>query len=112
MFRIKQQEKSAALFYGTQTKHNINCFMYQTHLMQLLHCSVTLMHLMQLPPGFEIWTNAPAGHYHSSRMGRFELIVGEERDGCPVFKQGHSTASMPRQNEETLLYRWEILNNQ
>ena len=44
-------------------------------------------------------------------MGRFELIVGEERDGCPVYKQFHST-QMPGKKKDTLLYRWGSLNIQ
>ena len=50
-------------------------------------------------------------------MGRFEPIIGEERDGCPVYKQTTSrelvienrkraTSGEMLENTETLLYRW------
>ena len=38
-------------------------------------------------------------------MGRFELLIGEERDGCPVYKQVYSR-EIPK-NVHILLYRWE-----
>ena len=38
-------------------------------------------------------------------MGRFELLIGEARDGSPVYQQAHSR-EMP-EKEHTLLYRWE-----
>ena len=37
-------------------------------------------------------------------MGRFELLIGEERDGSPVYQQAHSR-EMP-ENDEVLLFRW------
>ena len=37
-------------------------------------------------------------------MGRFELLIGEERDGSPVYQQAHSR-EMP-ENDKTVLYRW------
>ena len=42
-------------------------------------------------------------------MGRFELLVGEERDGSPVYQQVHSR-EMPESNA-VLLFRYvEKLN--
>ena len=39
-------------------------------------------------------------------MGRFELIVGEARDGSPVYKQAHS--GMLGKKKDTLLYRFVV----
>ena len=36
-------------------------------------------------------------------MGRFELVRGEEEEGCPVYKQAHSR-EIPS-NDNYLLYR-------
>ena len=36
-------------------------------------------------------------------MGRFELVPGEEEDGCPVYKQAHSIEIPSEYNY--LLYR-------
>ena len=42
------------------------------------------------PLGFEIWSAGPGGEYYGSAMGRFEPIIGEEQEGCPVYQQAHS----------------------
>ena len=44
-------------------------------------------------------------------MGRFELIVGEERNGFPVYKQAHSQGMLEKK-KVTLLYRYRELNIQ
>ena len=44
-------------------------------------------------------------------MGRFELIVGEERNGFPVYKQAHSQGMLEKK-KVTLLYRYGELNIQ
>ena len=38
-------------------------------------------------------------------MGRFELVIGEEQDGSPVFRQAHS-GEIPGY-DDVLLFRWE-----
>ena len=38
-------------------------------------------------------------------MGRFELIVGEERNGFPIYKQAHSKGMLEKKRD-TLLYRY------
>ena len=45
----------------------------------------------------------------STSPTRFELLVGEETDGSPVYQQAHSR-EMPQQNK-VLLFRWENSNN-
>ena len=56
-----------------------------------------------LPLGFEIWSDGPGGHYCGSTMGRFEPIIGEEQEGCPVYQQTHSREIAKEYNY--LLYR-------
>ena len=47
--------------------------------------------------------NGPAGDHQGGVLGRFELDVGEERDGSPVYRQAHSR-EMPKEYN-FLLYR-------
>ena len=56
----------------------------------------------------EITSCGPAGDCQGNSMGKFDLIVGEEREGSPVYKQAHSRG-MPRV-ENHLLYRLEKLS--
>ena len=51
----------------------------------------------------EISSSGPAGEYQGALMGRFELVVGEERDGSPVYRQAHS-GEIPS-DVDYLLYR-------
>ena len=48
---------------------------------------------------FELESAGECGDYLGNRMGRFELIPGEEREGSPVYGQARS-GKIPR-----LLYR-------
>ena len=57
------------------------------------------------PPAFQISSTGPAADYMGGcGMGRFELIVGEAREGSPVYKQAHS--GMLGKKKDTLLYRY------
>ena len=62
-------------------------------------------YLSNLSPAIEFSSNGLAGDYQGDKMGRFELLIGEERDGCPVYKQVYSR-EIPK-NVHILLYRWE-----
>ena len=56
------------------------------------------------PLAIEISSTGPAGDYWGGlAMGRFKLIVGEDRNGFPVYKQAHS--GMVGKKGDTLLYR-------
>ena len=41
-------------------------------------------------PEFELESARPAGDYFGNSLGKFELVPGEEEEGCPVYKQAHS----------------------
>ena len=56
-------------------------------------------------PEFELESAGPAGDYHGEDLGRFELLLGEEEEGCPVYEQAHSREI--RSQKLLLLYRWE-----
>ena len=62
------------------------------------------LHDKSLSPAVEFSSTGPAGDCHGDGMGRFELLIGEERDGSPVYQQAHSR-EMP-ENDEVLLFRW------
>ena len=62
-----------------------------------------------LSPAIEFTSNEPAGDHQGDKMGRFELLIGEERDGSPVYQQVHSK-EMPEKGE-VLLFRWKNLNH-
>ena len=51
----------------------------------------------------EISSSGPAGDHQGEVMGRFELIIGEEKEGSPVYRQAHS-GEIPI-NDDWLLYR-------
>ena len=53
---------------------------------------------------FEISCTGPAGDHQGDTMGVFELLVGEERNKLPVFKQVDSR-QMSKQDHPTLLFR-------
>ena len=65
---------------------------------------------------FDMSSSGPDGDWRGCFLGRFEPIIGEERDGCPVYKQATSremlenrkraTSRLMLENTETLLYRW------
>ena len=41
-------------------------------------------------------------------MGRFELVIGEEQDGSPVYRQAHSGEMGERPSMlDYLMHRWE-----
>ena len=68
-----------------------------------------LMVLYSFSLAIEILSCGPAGDYSGGHaMGRFKLIVGEERHGFPVYKQAHS--GMLGKKGDTLLYRWDFLS--
>ena len=73
--------------------------------MKLIESSDCNIFLTYLSSAVEFSSTGPAGDYHGDNMGRFELLLGEERDGCPVYKQAHSR-EMP-EKKDTLLFRWE-----
>ena len=41
-------------------------------------------------PEFELESAGPAGDYQGDVLGKFELVLGEEEEGCPVYEQAHS----------------------
>ena len=51
----------------------------------------------------EISSSGSAGDYHDRAMGRFELLIGEEQDGSPVYRQAQS-GEIPSYYDN-LLYR-------
>ena len=55
----------------------------------------------------EITSCGPAGDYQGNAMGRFDLIVGEEHEGSPVYEQAHSRGMPSIENH--MLYRLEKL---
>ena len=55
------------------------------------------------PLGFEISSAGPAGDHHGDCKGRFETIIGEDKDGFPVYQQAHSKEIPSEYNY--LLYR-------
>merc|ERR1711963_690826 len=57
----------------------------------------------KIKPAIEFSSTGPAGDYQGDFLGRFELLIGEERDGSPVYQQAHSR-EMP-ENREVLLFR-------
>merc|ERR1719239_717671 len=54
--------------------------------------------------GFEVTCSGPAGEDWGYALGRFEPIIGEEREGFPVYKQDH-TKEMPDRDGDILLRR-------
>ena len=49
-------------------------------------------------------STGPAGDHCGFTMGLFELLVGEENNKYPVYKQVHSR-QMPMQDHPILLFR-------
>ena len=70
---------------------------------------ITTYFLKYLSPAVEFSSTGPGGDYRGEIMGRFELLLGEERGGCPVYKQAHSR-EMP-ERKDNLLLRWESFNH-
>ena len=56
-------------------------------------------------PAVQFSSNGPVGDYRGDKIGTFELFIGEERDGSPVYQQSHSR-ELPV-TDYTVLYRWE-----
>ena len=61
--------------------------------------------LYSLSPAVEFSSTGPAGDHQGDHLGRFELLIVEERDGSPVYQQAQSQ-EMP-ENNKVLLFRWE-----
>ena len=38
----------------------------------------------------EISSSGPAGEYQGGKFGLYELVIGEEIEGSPVYRQAHS----------------------
>ena len=51
----------------------------------------------------EISSSGPAGEYQGDTFGLYELVIGEEIEGSPVYRQAHSE-EIPK-SYKFLLYR-------
>ena len=49
-----------------------------------------LKNLFPTNAALEISSSGPAGEYQGDTFGLYELVIGEETEGSPVYRQAHS----------------------
>ena len=62
---------------------------------------------MRIISELELKSSGPAGHHQGHTFGKYELVVGREKDNCPVYKQAHSKEIPRTSSYQLYMYRCE-----